>query len=102
MARFPSLAKAVNDASMGALGRRLKYKAAWYGADLVEADRWFPSSKTCSGCGGVQRELSLSDREYHCEACGLDIDRDLNAAINLARWQLPAAAGIPPELPIAA
>ena len=51
------------------------------------ADRWFPSSKTCSGCGVVTNDLDLSTRTYSCEACGLVIDRDLNAAINLARWR---------------
>ncbi len=50
------------------------------------ADRWYASSKTCSGCGHKKDRLDLSERTYHCEHCGLTIDRDLNAAINLARW----------------
>ncbi|MEV0157745.1 zinc ribbon domain-containing protein [Micromonospora sp. NPDC050686] len=48
------------------------------------ADRWYPSSKTCSGCGTVKTKLALSEREYHCQACGLVLNRDLNAARNLA------------------
>ncbi|WP_231609835.1 MULTISPECIES: transposase [unclassified Rhodococcus (in: high G+C Gram-positive bacteria)] len=52
---------------------------------MVEAGRWYPSSKTCSGCGRRQPNLTLADRTYVCEHCGLTIDRDRNAAINLAR-----------------
>ena len=63
----------------------LAYKATWYGSTLVEADRWYPSSKTCSGCGSRKPRLLLSERTYVCEHCGLALDRDLNAAINLAR-----------------
>jgi len=51
------------------------------------ADRYFPSSKTCSGCGDVKTDLDLSTRTYSCGTCSLVIDRDLNAAINLARWR---------------
>lgn len=86
MTRNRSLAKSVADAAMGELGRRLGYKADWYGTDLHHADRWYPSSKTCSACGHIKQELDLSERTYHCDTCGLEIDRDLNAAINLARW----------------
>ena len=53
------------------------------GARLHVIDRWYPSSKTCSNCGTVKAKLPLSERVYHCEECGLDIDRDLNAAINI-------------------
>jgi putative transposase len=80
------LPKAVADAAMGEAGRRLAYKCNWYGAELHLADRWYASSKTCSGCGHKKERLDLSERTYRCEACGLVIDRDLNAAINLARW----------------
>jgi putative transposase len=68
------------------VGRHLSYKCAWYGADLRLANRWFASSKTCSGCGHKKDHLELSERTYHCEHCGLHTDRDLNAAVNLARW----------------
>lgn len=86
MTRNRSLAKSVADAAMGELGRRLGYKANWYGAELHLADRWYASSKTCSGCGHVKDTLYLHERIYVCGDCGLEIDRDLNAAINLARW----------------
>jgi len=72
---------------MGELSRQLLYKARWHGVEVRVADRWFPSSKTCSGCGVVKEDLDLSTRTYSCGTCSLVIDRDLNAAINLARWQ---------------
>jgi putative transposase len=85
------LARAISDASFGELRRQLEYKAAWYGTELTVADRWFPSSKTCSGCGTVKGDLTLADRTYACAACGLGLDRDVNAAINLARYTPPPA-----------
>ena len=87
MVRNRRLAKAVSDAAMGELSRQFLYKARWHGVEVRGADRFFPSSKTCSGCGEVKKDLDLSTRTYSCENCGLVIDRDLNAAINLARWQ---------------
>jgi putative transposase len=87
MVRNRRLAKSVSDAAMGELSRQLLYKARWHGVEVRVADRFFPSSKTCSGCGEVKKDLDLSTRTYSCENCGLVIDRDLNAAINLARWQ---------------
>jgi putative transposase len=81
-----SLARAIADASWAEFARQLHYKAAWFGAELVVADRWFPSTKTCSQCGGVSQQLSLADRIYRCEICGLTTDRDRNAAANLAAW----------------
>lgn len=86
MVRNHRLAKSVSDASFGELRRQLAYKTAWYGTELVVADRWFASSKTCSGCGAHRADLELSDRTYTCGSCGLVLDRDVNAAINLARW----------------
>ena len=56
------------------------------GSRVVKADRWFPSSKLCSGCGVVKAKLHLAERTYECDSCGLTIDRDLNAAVNLARY----------------
>jgi len=79
------LAQAIGDVGFGAFRRQLTYKAAWYGCRVVVASRWEPSSKTCSGCGWVDGNLTLADRVFHCEACGLVIDRDLNAAINLSK-----------------
>jgi putative transposase len=83
------LAQAIGDVGFGEFRRQLTYKAAWYGCQVVLADRWEPSSKTCSGCGWVDKGLALSDRTFYCQnpkvPCGLVIDRDLNAAINLAQ-----------------
>jgi putative transposase len=84
------LARVVSDASFGELRRQLEYKAGWYGTELTIADRWFPSSKTCSGCGVVKADLTLVDRVYECSSCGLVLDRDVNAAVNLARYTTPA------------
>jgi len=78
------LAKAVADASFGELRRQIEYKGQWYGVDVVVADRFYPSSKTCSGCGSKKPLLRLSERQFVCEECGMIIDRDLNAALNLA------------------
>lgn len=83
MVRNHRLAKAVSDAAFGEFRRQLEYKTARTGARLHVIDRWYPSSKTCSKCGRVKAKLSLSERVFHCDACGLSIDRDLNAAINI-------------------
>ena len=79
------LAQAIGAVGFGAFRRQLTYKAAWYGCRVVVASRWEPSSKTCSGCGWVDGNLTLADRVFHCEAGDLVIDRDLNAAINLSK-----------------
>ena len=63
--------------------RMLSYKAIWNGGQLVIADRWYPSSKTCSACGWRKPSLKLAERIFTCEACGLVMDRDVNAARNL-------------------
>ena len=83
MVKNHHLAKAVSDASFFELRRMLEYKTAKTGAKLHVIDRWYPSSKTCSNCGSVKAKLSLTERVYKCEHCGLVIDRDLNAAINI-------------------
>jgi putative transposase len=88
MVRNHHLAKSISDAGMGELRRQVTYKAEWYGVELIIADRFYASSKTCSGCGQVKEALLLSERAYDCEHCGLSIDRDLNAAINLAKLGL--------------
>lgn len=83
MAKNHHLAKSVMDASFGEFRRQLEYKTARTGARLHVIDRWYPSSKTCSRCGRVKAKLSLSERTYRCDGCGLVMDRDLNAAINI-------------------
>jgi len=87
MMRNRHLAKSISDAAMGEFARQILYKAKWHGVEVRVADRFFPSSKICSGCGEVKRELNLTERNYCCTRCDLVIDRDLNAAINLARWR---------------
>jgi len=83
MGRNHCLAKALKDAAFGELRRQVKYKTSWKGGRVVLADRFYPSSKRCSRCKGVKEPLDLSERIFKCDACGLVIDRDLNAAINL-------------------
>jgi putative transposase len=83
MTRCRRLARAVTDQGFRQARRMLGYKTAWNGGTLITADRWFPSSKTCSRCGMVKAKLSLSERAFTCESCGLVIDRDVNAARNL-------------------
>ncbi len=85
MLKNHQLAQAIADVGFSEFKRQLLYKAAWYGSKVLLADRWEPSSKTCSGCGWVKEDLTLADRTFHCQACGLVLDRDVNAAINLAK-----------------
>ena len=83
------LAQAIGDVGFGEFKRQVLYKAAWYGSRVVLADRWEPSSKTCSSCGWYDEALDLADRVFQCQnpqgTCGLVLDRDLNAARNLAQ-----------------
>ncbi|KAB1922660.1 putative transposase [Micromonospora noduli] len=78
------LARHIADAGFAEIRRQLAYKTTPNGGKLITADRWYPSSKTCSGCGTVKTKLALSEREYECGTCGLTLNRDLNAARNLA------------------
>ena len=96
MVRNRRLARRVADAGFGELRRQLSYKTAWAGGTLVQADTFYPSSKTCSGCGHAKAKLPLAERTYRCECCGLVVDRDLNAARNLAQLVV-AVAGSGPE-----
>ena len=96
MQRNRHLAVSIGDAAFGELRRQLTYKCKWYGSTLIVADRFFPSSKLCSGCGTINGALALGDRVYSCDRCGLVLDRDANAAINLRRLalaQLPEGFG---------
>ncbi|MEU6431895.1 IS607 family element RNA-guided endonuclease TnpB [Microbispora sp. NPDC046973] len=96
MVRNRRLARAIADAGFGEIRRQLTYKTQWNGGRLVVADRWFPSSKTCSGCGAVKAKLPLHVRIFTCTACGMVIDRDRNAALNLASL-VKHVAGSGPE-----
>jgi IS605 OrfB family transposase len=91
------LARHIADAGLGELRRQLGYKTAWAGSHLHQADTFFPSSRTCSGCGAVRATLPLSARVFYCEGCGLRIDRDLNAALSLAALVKDLVAGSGPE-----
>lgn len=86
MARSLNLGKSVMDLGWGNFRHWLEWECSKHGASLVKADRWFPSSKTCSHCRAVNHELKLSDREWVCPECGCVIDRDRNAAVNLRNW----------------
>ncbi|MDP5338524.1 MAG: transposase, partial [Nodularia sp. (in: cyanobacteria)] len=79
------LAGAIADCGFHEFQRQLEYKSEKFGCEIIIADRWYPSSKTCSNCGYKKEKLSLSERTYDCDNCGFEIDRDLNASINLSR-----------------
>jgi len=79
------LACAISDAGFGTLRQMIEYKAKLRNCTVIVADTWFPSSKTCSKCGKIKQDLTLGDRIYRCE-CGLEIERDFNAAINLNQY----------------
>lgn len=85
------LARHIADAGWGMILAQLAYKAAWAGSLLVPADRFYPSSKTCSSCGSVKAKLGLGERVFTCSECGHDQDRDHNAAANLATLALAQA-----------
>ena len=91
------LARHVADASFAEFRRQVQYKTAWRGGTVIVADRWFASSKTCSGCGAVKAKLPLSERAYLCTACGMVADRDQNAALNLAAYGKHQLAGSGPD-----
>jgi putative transposase len=80
------LAGAISDLGFYEFRRQLEYKCKMYGANLVLVDRWFPSSKVCSNCGHKQ-DMPLQLRIYDCPACGISIDRDLNASLNILNWE---------------
>ena len=85
MLKNHNLASSISDASFSMFRSQLEYKCDWYGKKLVVIDRFYPSSKTCSYCGWKNDDLKLSDRVFKCENCGIELDRDLNAAINIQR-----------------
>jgi putative transposase len=110
MLRNKRLARHIAGAAWAEIRRQLAYKAEWAGVRLIVADRWFASSKICSGCGAAKAKLALSERRYACTACGLVLDRDHNAARNLAalaadtgelRREQPDRTGVRPARPAA-
>jgi len=85
MVKNRKLSRAISDVAFGEFKRQIEYKTMFYGGEMFLIDRWFPSSKLCSNCGNIKEDLKLSDRIYNCE-CGLNLDRDLNAAINIENY----------------
>ena len=79
------LAKAIGEAGLYEARRQLTYKCVRYGSKLVMADRFFPSTQLCSNCGNTQ-PMPLSERVYKCSCCGIEVDRDWNASLNLERY----------------
>ncbi|BAU28404.1 putative transposase [Aneurinibacillus soli] len=88
MMKNKHVSKAIQEQKLYEFKRQMKYKCEFNGIDFVEADKWYPSSKMCSCCGIVKKDLKLSDRTYVCDKCGLIEDRDKNASINLANYQV--------------
>lgn len=82
------LARAIQEQCLYEFIRQMRYKCEWNSIEFIQADRFYPSSKTCSCCGNIKRDLKLSDRIYKCDICGLKIDRDYNAAINLSKYTI--------------
>lgn len=87
MMKNKHLSEAVQEQKFYRFREMLEYKSELYGITLDFADRWYPSSKTCSCCGNIKNDLKLKDRVYRCSLCGIEIDRDLNAAINLSNYK---------------
>lgn len=92
MLKDPHLARSIADAGWGQILAQLHYKSAWAGSLLVAADRYFPSSKRCCACGTVKAKLARGAVVFACDRCGLVLDRDVNAARNLARVAAAEAA----------
>lgn len=94
MVKNHNLAQAISDVSWGSFISMLKYKAAWHKRQVIQIDRWYPSSKTCSSCHHLLPSLSLSTREWACPSCGEVHDRDMNAAKNILRQGLNIMSGL--------
>jgi len=88
------LSRAIADIGLFEARRQLEYKGRWYNCEIEVVDRFYPSSKICSRCGQIKKDLALSERTYKCDGCDLEIDRDLNAAVNLLEYSTVGSAGI--------
>lgn len=88
MVKNHNLAQAISDVSWGEFFRMLQYKADWYGKNILRIGQFAPSSKTCSNCGTINKELQLKDREWTCSNCNTLLDRDVNASINIKNFAL--------------
>jgi putative transposase len=87
MMKNHKLAGALADSSFYEIKRQFEYKTTFHGGEVYLIDRWFPSSKLCSSCGCIKEDLTLKDRIYKCD-CGFEMDRDLNASINIRNYYL--------------
>ena len=94
MMKNHKLAGAIANGGFHEFRRQLEYKTKWYGSELVVIDRFFPSSKMCSCCGNIKKDLKLSQRIYNCESCGMSLGRDLNAAINIRNEAVSSIATV--------
>lgn len=88
MMKNKHLSKAIQQQKFYEFKRQIEYKSKLNGIEFIQVDKFYPSSKTCSCCGNVKKDLKLSDRMYKCDVCGLVIDRDYNASINLANYEV--------------
>jgi len=95
LVRNKHLARAISDAGWAELARQLDYKQVWRGGQVLVADRWFPSTRSCSRCGTLKQRMGLAERTFRCDRCGLVMDRDRNAAANLAAWAEQHHARVP-------
>lgn len=88
MMKNKHLSKAIAEQKFYEFIRQMKYKCEFNGIEFIQADRFYPSSKTCSHCGSIKKDLKLKDRVYRCSHCGVVIDRDYNASLNLSMYKL--------------
>src|SRR5690606_462363 len=94
MVKNHCLARAVSDVGMFEFRRMLEYKSNWYDREIRYANTFYPSSKTCSNCDWKNDDLKLSDRTFKCQICNHELDRDLNAALNLKKLYTVSSTGI--------
>ncbi len=94
MIKNHNLAQSISDVSWGEFNRMIEYKAEWYGVNILRIGRFAPSSKTCSSCGSINKELQLKDREWACTNCSTVLDRDVNAAVNIKSFALKNYSGV--------
>jgi len=100
MVKNHKLSGSIASASWSAFVRMLIYKCEWYGKNLVFIGRFEPSSKMCSDCGWTKQDLKLSDREWVCQKCGVEHDRDVNAAVNIKTFALHNQNLIKEKIPL--
>ena len=93
MVKNHNLAKSISDVSWSKFVELLKYKCSWYGRTLVQINTFFPSSKMCSNCGNIKNDLTLQERVYCCDSCGITTDRDFNSSLNILREGLRILSG---------